>query len=86
MGYNGKLTVIITIEDGIIKNAFLRESVDDEPYLTDAVDGILPAVVQSNQTNVDAVSGATTTSHALLKAVDKAIAKAEKSYQRSHNF
>lgn len=81
-GYNGKLTVLVTIEEGSIKDAVLRESVDDEPYLTDSADAVLTAIVQSNSTDVDAVSEATTTSDAIIKAVKKAITKAEKAYKK----
>lgn len=81
-GYNGKLTVLVTIEEGSIKDAVLCESADDEPYLTDSADVVLTAIVQNNSTDVDTVSGATTTSDAIIKAVKKAIVKAEQAYKK----
>ena len=76
VGYNGRLTVSVVIRDGAISKAVCTGSVDDEPYLTDAVEGVLGAIVEKNTTNVDAVSGATTTSDALIAAVRDALAKA----------
>ena len=76
IGYNGRLTVSVTIEDGVISEVHLKGSIDDEPYLTDATDGVFPAMIDTNSTQVDAVSNATTTSHALIEAVEDALAQA----------
>ena len=76
IGYNGRLTVSVTIEDGNIADVHLKGSIDDEPYLTDAVDGVFPAMIAANSPQVDAVSNATTTSHALMEAVENALAQA----------
>ena len=43
---------------------------------TDATDGVFPAMINSNSAQVDAVSNATTTSHALIEAVEDALAQA----------
>ena len=76
-GYNGRLTVAVVIEGGKIADVYLKGSVDDEPYLTDAADGIFPAVIESGTAEVDAVSNATTTSHALIDAIRDALEKAQ---------
>ena len=75
MGYNGRLTVSVTVEKGLISDVHLKGSIDDEPYLTDAVEGVLPAIMSSGSSEVDAVSGATTTSHALMEAVEDALSQ-----------
>ncbi|MBQ9032480.1 MAG: FMN-binding protein [Parasporobacterium sp.] len=77
IGYNGRLTVSVTIEEGKISDAHLKGSIDDEPYLTDAVEGVFPAILDAGTTEVDVVSGATTTSHALIEAVEEALSKAQ---------
>ncbi|MBQ1311691.1 MAG: FMN-binding protein [Blautia sp.] len=75
IGYNGRLTVSVTIEDGVITDAHMKGSVDDEPYITDAC-AVFDEIVAQNNTLVDAVSGATTSSHALTEAVEDALSKA----------
>ena len=75
IGYNGRLTVSVVVKDGKI-SAVCTGNVEDEPYITDAIDGVLGAMVERNTTNVDAVSSATTSSDALIEAVRKALDKA----------
>ena len=76
IGYNGRLTVSVVVKDGKISRAVCTGNVEDEPYITDAIDGVLGAMVEKNTTNVDTVSSATTTSDALIEAVRKALDKA----------
>ena len=76
-GYNGRLTVSVTVKDGKIAKAVCTSHVDDEPYYTRAVEGTLDVMVAGNTTDVDAVSSATTTSEALIEAVRKALSQAE---------
>ena len=76
IGYNGRLTVSVTIENGEITDVHLKGSVDDEPYITDAVNSVLPSFLPGSSGIVDTVSGATTSSHALAEAVQDALAKA----------
>jgi len=73
IGYNGKLKVSVEIENGTIKDISLKSHVEDEPYVTRAVNGIFPAILETNETEVDAVSTATTTSEALISAVEEAL-------------
>lgn len=76
IGYNGRLTVSVVVKDGKISRAVCTGNVEDEPYITDAIDGVLGAMVERNTTNVDTVSSATTSSDALIEAVRKALDKA----------
>jgi len=41
-----------------------------------AAEGVIPRVIEQQKNDVDAVSGATTTSKALLKAIERALQKA----------
>ena len=76
VGYNGRLTVSVIVEDGAVAQVRLTGSVDDEPYLTDATEGVFPAVLAAGSAQVDAVSGATSTSEGLIAAIQAALDKA----------
>ena len=76
IGYNGRLTVSVVVENGAIASVKLTGSVDDEEYLDMATEGVIPAVLAAQGTDVDAVTGATTTSEAILAAIDAALEKA----------
>lgn len=77
IGYNGRLTVSVVVKDGKISRAVCTGNVEDEPYITNAIEGVLGAMVEQNTTNVDTVSSATTTSDALIEAVRKALDQAK---------
>ncbi|MBR1584916.1 MAG: FMN-binding protein [Clostridia bacterium] len=77
IGYNGRLTVSVVVKDGKISRAVCTGNVEDEPYITNAIEGVLGAMVEKNTTNVDTVSSATTTSDALIEAVRKALDQAK---------
>lgn len=77
LGYNGKLKVSVVIEGGCIADIMLESSVDDEPYLSKAVDSIFSAAAENGSAQVDSVSGATTTSNALKEAINNALEKAK---------
>ncbi len=78
MGYNGLITVMVTISDGVIEKVKVISGEDDDPYYTWAIKEIPVAIEQSNSTEVDTVSGATTSSKAIIAAVNDALQKAEK--------
>ena len=77
IGYNGRLKVSVVIEGGKIKEVTLKSHVEDEPYVSRATTGILPAMSKYNTPDIDAVSTATTTFEALVEAVHQAIDAAE---------
>ena len=77
IGYNGRITVQVTVEDCRISDIILKSSVDDEPYITDAVRGVIPAVLETQSVQVDAISGATYASNGIKDAIADALQKAE---------
>ena len=76
IGYNGRLKVSVTVQDGRISDLALKSCVDDEPYVSRAVDGIFQKVLSDGSLQVDTVSSATSTSEALLKAIEDALGSA----------
>lgn len=76
-GYGGKVGVEILVQGGEIKEVKVVEQSESMPR--EALEKI-PDRVLKKQTaeDVDAVTGATLTSRAILKAVKKALEKAEK--------
>ena len=77
VGYNGRMTVSVTIEDGRIADIQVTSSVDDAPYFNKAAGAILPAVLEAQSAGVDAVSGATYSSAGLKDAIADALADAQ---------
>ena len=79
-GFARDITVAIVIADKTLKAAIVTESSDDAPFLAKAKK-ILDQVVAQQNTDVDAVSGATYSSNGILEAVKEAFkaAKAGKS-------
>lgn len=72
-GYNGKLTIEVTIEQGAISDMTLIDSLDDEPYITRAVKGITGQLLEAQSAELDGVSGATYSSRGLISAVEDAL-------------
>lgn len=74
-GYVGTTQVAVTVTDGRIRSVIVISSEDDKAYVEDAK-ALLPQVVDSQRTNLDAVSGATYTSDAILAAIRDALSTA----------
>ena len=71
-GFGGKLVLDVTVADGKITEIEVVEH-SDTPFIADpAIEKLLPAIVEA-QGPVDAVSGATATSKAVLAAVEQAL-------------
>ena len=77
VGYNGRLTVSVVVKDGRLERIVCTGNVEDEPYITNATEGVFAAMLAENTPEVDTVSSATTTSEALIAAVQDALASAE---------
>lgn len=75
-GLGGKIVVRVTYKDKKIKNVEVLENHETEGIGSVAVKKLPERIVSANSTDVDAVSGASTTSRALKEAVNKAIKKA----------
>jgi uncharacterized protein with FMN-binding domain len=75
MGYNGAITVQVTVNEGRIASVVILSHIEDQEYL-DRATRVINAIVNSQSTNVDAVSGATYTSNAIILAVRDALHQA----------
>ena len=76
-GYGGTIVVEVTVQNGsIIDIAVVEASGEDGPYLRDAK-GIIPKVLEEQHTDLDGISGATTSTWGILDAVDDALAGAQ---------
>ena len=76
MGYNGQIKVAVVIENGQIASVRLKSIVDDEEYVDLVEAKLLPAIVAAQSAEIDAVSGATSSSDGVLAAVIEALGKA----------
>ena len=76
MGYNGQMKVAVTIENGVIVDIRLKSVVDDEEYVDKIQATLIPAMLAAQSAQVDAVSGATSSSDGLMAAVGEALEKA----------
>ena len=75
-GYEGPITVSVTLEDGIIVEIGILEESEDPEFFAEAL-AVIGRVYAAQNTEVDAVSGATYSSWGILDAVDAALAQAE---------
>ena len=75
MGFEGEITVQITVAEDKITDITLLSAEDEEEYLSRAKQ-VIPAILEGQSPNVDAVSGATYSSTGILNAVKLALAKA----------
>lgn len=74
-GFNGDITVSVTIADGAISAIDVKDQNETPAYWKSAQE-IIPAIIAANQTEgVDAVSGATYSSEGIKQAVNNALAK-----------
>ena len=75
MGFNGQMKVTVTVENGRLTAIQIKSTVDDPEYIDMVKSTLIPAILSAQSTQVDAVSGATSTSHGLLDAVSSALAQ-----------
>lgn len=73
--YSG-LHVTVTIKDGNIEDIELGDYRDDSPYIDNAAEGVIPAIIEAQSVDVDAVTGATYSSKGIKAAVAYALEKA----------
>ena len=74
MGFEGQITVQVTVAEDKITDITLLSAEDEEEYLSRAKQ-VIPAILEGQSPNVDTVSGATY-STGILNAVKLALAKA----------
>lgn len=77
-GYDGDIEIIITIENDKIKNITGSSSESDTWYFENAKNKIFNEILNTQQTDVDAYSGATFSSNAIISAVKDALNSAKK--------
>ena len=76
-GYGGRIEVEVTVENGYISAVIVTSAEgEDKPYLRDAKK-IINKVIAVQHTNLDAISGSTSTTWGILDAVDDALKEAE---------
>ena len=75
IGFEGKITVQVTVAEDKITDITVLSAEDEEEYLSQAK-RVIPAILEGQSPNVDAVSGATYSSTGILNAVKLALAKA----------
>ena len=75
IGFEGKITVQVTVAEDKITDITILSAEDEEEYLSRAKQ-VIPAILEGQSPNVDAVSGATYSSTGILNAVKLALAKA----------
>lgn len=76
-GYRGKVTVMVKVADGKITELVLDDYADDKSYMERAKNRIFQEMISRQNTDVDAVSGATYSSNGLIEAVNKALGNDE---------
>lgn len=76
-GYRGKVTVTVKVADGKITELVLDDYADDKSYMERAENRIFQEMISRQNTDVDAVSGATYSSNGLIEAVNKALGNDE---------
>ena len=75
-GYEGSMTVRVTVLGGKVTSIELVSSMDDEPYFGRAWATVPGRIIAAQTTSVDAVSGATYSSEGIRDAVNNALKKA----------
>lgn len=76
-GYDGDITVTIIIENDVITAIDASSAEEDLWYFEQAESPVVRAILDSQSTSVDAVSGATYSSKGIMKAVENALAQAK---------
>lgn len=74
-GYEGNITIEIVVKDGAVSSVYFTNYEDDEEYKAFS-DGLLEEIIKDPLGEVDAVSGATFSTKAVIEAYDKALKQA----------
>ena len=72
-GFRGAILAQVTVESGRITDVTILSSQDDSDFFQRAQAGVIPAILQAQNVNVSAVSGATYSSRGILEAVANAL-------------
>ena len=77
-GYGGNFDVTVTIADGRIADITASNNDETPEYGGAALESMIPAMIDAQTYDVDAMSGATTTSDSLRDAVARCLEEASK--------
>ncbi len=77
-GYDGDITVTVTVKNDIITDIKGTTAESDDYYFSMAKKDVFRQILDRQQPNVDACSGATYSSKAIMQAVQKALDSAKK--------
>ena len=72
-GFRGATSVTVTVENGEITDITIDSYKDDNEFFQRAKSGVISAIIRSQSTDVDAVSGATFSSNGIKEAVANAL-------------
>ncbi|NLL47979.1 MAG: FMN-binding protein [Firmicutes bacterium] len=72
MGHNGPIKVEVSVADGLITNIAIIEHTET-PYISDAGFEVINTIIAQQSLEVNAISGATVTSEAVIVAVQNAL-------------
>src|SRR5574344_1035880 len=75
-GYMGAVVAKVTIKNGKIADVDIVSNDDTPSYMKRAQNGVIPAIVDKQSSNVDGVTGATYSSDGIKQAVGNALSKA----------
>lgn len=73
VGYNGNIKVKVTVSGGKITAIEILKTDDDEEYFYDAKKEVIQEILDRQTAEVDAASGATSSSDGIMKAVKNAL-------------
>ena len=72
-GFRGDINVTVNVDNGVITDITVNSYQDDKEFFSRAQSGIIDAVLQTQSTDVDTVSGATFSSSGLIAAIKNAL-------------
>ena len=72
-GFRGETTATVTVSGGQITGITIDSASDDTQFLDRAESGVIAAILENQDPNVDAVSGATYSSNGIMEAVADAL-------------
>jgi fumarate reductase flavoprotein subunit len=75
-GYNGPIIVEVEVDKSAILDIRIEKQNEDDLFGGEAMDELRRRVLETDDTDIDAVSGATITSDAFLRAINEALNKA----------
>lgn len=76
-GLKGEITVEVIVSGGKIESIEIPENKETETIFASIREYLVPDVIKANSTDVETVSGATTSSEGVLEAIDNALEKAK---------